>query len=59
MTQSPTHLTIADVAQRYQLHPETVRRWILQGRLPAVRLAGGTAWRIRDVDLDAIEQRPT
>lgn len=54
----PAYLTIQDVARRYQLHPETVRRWILQGRLPAVKLAGSTAWRIRAVDLEAIERSP-
>ena len=51
------YLTIHDVAKRYQLHPETVRRWILDGRLPAFKLAGGTAWRIREEALAAIEQQ--
>ncbi len=51
-------LTIQDVATRYQLHPETVRRWIIHGRLPALKLAGGSAWRVRERDLASIEHDP-
>jgi excisionase family DNA binding protein len=51
----PRYLTIQEVAARYQLHPETVRRWIIEGRLPAIKLAGGSAWRVREEALVAIE----
>jgi excisionase family DNA binding protein len=49
------YLTIQEVATRYQLHPETVRRWIIEGRLPAIKLAGGSAWRVREDALATIE----
>lgn len=52
----PRYLTIHEVARRYQLHPETVRRWIIEGRLPAIKLAGGSAWRVREDALITIEQ---
>ena len=52
------YLTIQEVAQRYQLHPETVRRWIIHGRLPALKLAGGSAWRVRERDLAIVEHDP-
>ncbi|MBM3956549.1 MAG: helix-turn-helix domain-containing protein [Gemmatimonadetes bacterium] len=32
------------------LHPETVRLWAREGRLPAVRI--GNRWRFRRADLD-------
>ena len=54
-THEPRYLTIQEVATRYQLHPETVRRWIIEGRLPAIKLAGGSAWRVREDALVAIE----
>ena len=31
-------LTVEDVAQRLQLAPYTIRKWVRLGRLPAVRL---------------------
>ncbi len=31
-------LTVFDVAQRVRAHPETVRRWVRAGQLPAVKL---------------------
>lgn len=40
-------LTPAQVAERLQIHPETILRWIRAGRLRAARLGG--QWRI-DVD---------
>jgi excisionase family DNA binding protein len=42
-------LTVPDVAQRLQVSERAVRRWIAEGRLPAVRL--GRAVRIRPADL--------
>ena len=41
-------------ARRYQLQPETVRHWNLE----ETKLAGGSAWRIREEALAAIEQHP-
>ena len=48
MTDEPTKLlTVFDVAERLQVHPETIRRWIRDGRLTAIdlgaiALAGGS-----------------
>ncbi|MGH2496723.1 MAG: helix-turn-helix domain-containing protein [Ktedonobacteraceae bacterium] len=35
-----TLLTVEDVAQRLQIKPDTVRRWIRTGKLPAIELGG-------------------
>jgi excisionase family DNA binding protein len=46
-------LTVAEVAARLRVHPETVRRWLAQGRLEGVR-PGGTkiGWRIPESALE-------
>ena len=47
-------LTVFDVADRLQVHPETIRRWIRAGRLTASDLGADSAgWRIDPADLDA------
>ncbi len=45
-------LTVPEAARRVARNPETVRRWIREGKLPAERI--GTQWIIEDEDLDAI-----
>lgn len=47
-----TFLTVADVADWLKLNQQTVRNWIDQGRLPAVRV--GRRVRIKRSDLDQI-----
>ena len=55
-------LTIREVARRVRLHPATVRRYIKQGRIKAVKVEGkfGEEYRIEENDLDllrsAVEQ---
>ncbi|WP_377805895.1 helix-turn-helix domain-containing protein [Azospirillum sp. A29] len=46
----PLLLTIPDVADRLQVSIKTVRRWIVSGELPTVRL--GRQIRIQPKDLD-------
>ncbi|GLR78896.1 helix-turn-helix domain-containing protein (plasmid) [Azospirillum oryzae] len=46
----PALLTIPDVAERLQVSVKTVRRWIVSGDLPTVRL--GRQIRIQPKDLD-------
>lgn len=47
-------LTPEDVADYLKVHVETVRLWIRSGRLPAYRLGGLRALRIRRSDVDAL-----
>ncbi len=46
-------LTVEQVAAQVQVQPETVRRWLREGRLKGVRL-GGTklGYRISEADLE-------
>jgi excisionase family DNA binding protein len=46
------YLTVAEVAERLKLNQQTVRNWIDQGSLPAVRV--GRRVRVRRSDLDRI-----
>lgn len=45
-------LTVPEAARRVGRNPETVRRWIRSGRLPADRV--GTQHLVREADLDAV-----
>lgn len=45
-------LTIAEVSAAIGISPRQVRRWIVTGRLPAVRL--GRVWRVTRATLDAV-----
>jgi excisionase family DNA binding protein len=47
-----TFLTVADVAELLKLNPQTVRNWIDQGSLPALRI--GRRVRIRRSDLERV-----
>ena len=45
-------LTVAQVAERLATRPETVRRWLRDGRLRGVRLGGRkTGWRIPESEV--------
>lgn len=46
-----TYLRVAEVAALLRLDVKTVRRWIVEGRLPATR--PGRDWRIARADLRA------
>ena len=46
-------VTVPEAARRIGRHPETVRRWIREGRLPATRV--GTQHLIEEDDLLAVE----
>jgi excisionase family DNA binding protein len=45
-------LTVPEAARRVGRNPETVRRWIRSGRLPADRV--GTQHLVREDDLDEV-----
>ena len=44
-----TVLTLKEVAQRLKLHPNTLRRYAKEGKLPAMKF--GRVWRIEEEDL--------
>ena len=45
-------LTVQQVADMLQLHPETVREWLREGRLEGVRLGERrTGWRVRESEV--------
>lgn len=48
---STTLFTVEQAAQRLNLHPKTVLRYIRDGQLPATRV--GKSWRIAGAKLDA------
>lgn len=46
------YLTVNEIAAHLKLNPQTLRNWIDQGRLPAVRI--GRCIRVRRADLDRL-----
>src|SRR5262245_54798328 len=49
-----TYYTLEEAAQILKLHPQTLRRWIRQGKLPARRF--GKQFRLRPEDLERAAQ---
>jgi excisionase family DNA binding protein len=49
-------ITVIDAARRAGRNPETIRRWIREGRLRAQRV--GTRHMIDEADLDAATEEP-
>jgi excisionase family DNA binding protein len=51
-------LTTAQVADRYAVSEDAVRRWIREKRLKAVNIAAGsrTMYRVSEASLDAFDQ---
>jgi excisionase family DNA binding protein len=45
-------LTVPEVAATLRLHPDTVRRWLRAGQLPALNLGGRRGYRVRQSELD-------
>lgn len=52
-------LTVEDVAERLQVHPETVRKWLREGKLEGVRLTRRAGWRVRPAALEAWLEQAT
>lgn len=48
-------LAVPQVAEQFQVTAQTIRNWIDQGVLPAVRV--GRAFRVRREDVDALLER--
>jgi excisionase family DNA binding protein len=54
--QDDIYLTVEEIAKQLRVSPDTVRRWIREGRLPALDLIG--QYRIRREDYERfLEQR--
>jgi excisionase family DNA binding protein len=48
-------LTVAEVAERLRLKPETVRRWLRSGRLRGISLGSDHAgWRVRESEIERL-----
>jgi excisionase family DNA binding protein len=54
----PQWMTPAEIAAEFRLSVETIRRWIRNGQLPAVR-PGQRALIVRRVDVQALIERGT
>jgi len=52
---APPLLTVPEVAAEFQVTAQTIRNWIDQGILPAVRV--GRGYRIRRADVDELMTR--
>jgi excisionase family DNA binding protein len=39
-------LTTNDVAMRLKVHPETVKRWLREGRMRGMRVSDRMGWRV-------------
>lgn len=46
-------LTVADVAKRFDVTAETVRRLLRRGELPGMQISKRAGWRVRAEDVDA------
>ena len=45
-------MTVQQVADRLQVHEETVRRWLRDGELAGVNLGGKSGYRIKSSDIE-------
>lgn len=57
MSWDDEYLTVAEIAEHLKLNQQTLRNWIDQGQLPAVRI--GRRVRVRRVDLDRLLAKGT
>ena len=50
-------LTLTDVAERLQVHIDTVRRWVREGELPAYQLGTRAGYRVKMSDFQAFLEK--
>ena len=46
-------LTVAEIVAQLQVHEQTVRRWLREGKLPGRNFGGRIGYRVRERDLEA------
>lgn len=56
MTDDPM-MKVSDVAKMFDVKPATVREWIKDGILPAIKIGTGHYWRVRTSEVTALAQR--
>jgi excisionase family DNA binding protein len=49
-------LTVEQIADYLQVHPETVRRWLRDGSLKGMNFSGKSGWRVRRSELERFMQ---
>ena len=52
-------LTVAEIVEKLQVHEQTVRRWLRDGKLPGRNFGGRTGYRIRERDLETFLEGDT
>ncbi|MDP9470625.1 MAG: helix-turn-helix domain-containing protein [Chloroflexota bacterium] len=53
-------LTVEEAAAQIQVHPETIRRWLRDGKVTGVLISRSGGYRIRQSELDRfLEERTT
>jgi excisionase family DNA binding protein len=57
MPTSPALLTTGEVAEMCAVTPDSVRRWIFEGKLAGIRLPGGSL-RVPRADVEALLNTP-
>jgi excisionase family DNA binding protein len=57
MTPLERKFSTGEVAELFQVNPETVRRWVKSGRLPAIEMPSGLL-RFLESDVQAALQKP-
>ena len=59
MPEIETYYTTEDLAQRYSVKPETIQRWVRNGRIKALNLGGGHLgpYSFRPNDVDEFERK--
>jgi excisionase family DNA binding protein len=45
-------LTVEQIAERLQMHPDTIRRFLREGRLHGYRMTRRAGWRVRASEVD-------
>lgn len=50
-------LTVQQIAERLQVHEETVRRWLREGVMVGINFGGKSGYRVRQSELEAFLDR--